>query len=194
QIGKHYEIGIRHYFTPDIRANLTMFRADIKNEIFYNPLTYENTNHPKTRHEGIEIGVRADLLKKFLVFANYTYERAKFRARPFKNNFVPAVPRHRGNLGIQIHNLIPGLIFSANYHWVGSTYLISDQANRYNKLRRYHTADARLSYNYKGIRAFVGVDNITDRRYSEYAVVGGSGASYYPAPERRWTAGIEFGL
>ena len=194
QIGKHYEIGIRHYFTPDIRANLTLFRADIKNEIFYNPLTYENTNHQKTRHEGIEIGARADLLKKFLVFANYTYERAKFRAKPFKNNFVPAVPRHRGNLGIQIHNLIPGLIFSANYHWVGSTYLISDQANRYNKLRRYHTADARLSYNYKGIRAFVGVDNITDRKYSEYAVAGWSGASYYPAPERRWTAGIEFGL
>ena len=192
QRGKHYEIGIRHYFTPDIRANVTLFRANISDEIFFNPDTFTNTNHPKTRHEGLEMGIKADLFKKLTIFTNYTYEKAKFRSDPFDGNYIPAVPKHKGNMGILVHNVIPGFLFSIDYRWVGSSYLISDQANQDEKLRRYHTLNSRISYDRDGIRAFLGVDNITDTEYSEYGVSSSwSGASYYPAPERTWTAGIE---
>ena len=63
QTGKHYEIGGRHYFTETIQGSLTLFRADISNEIFYNPMTYENANYPKTNHQGIELGLTADFLR-----------------------------------------------------------------------------------------------------------------------------------
>jgi outer membrane receptor protein involved in Fe transport len=34
QTGIHSELGVRHHFTPKLRANLTLFRAEIEDEIF----------------------------------------------------------------------------------------------------------------------------------------------------------------
>ena len=147
QRGKHYEAGVRHYFTPDIQGRVTLFRAEIKDEIFLNRFpSFSNENHPETLHQGIEIGSKADLFKKVTVFGNYTFERATFRHDPFETNDIPAVPRHKANLGFRIYDIIPGLIFSANYNFVGSSYAISDQANKFEKLDKYYTINARLSY------------------------------------------------
>jgi outer membrane receptor protein involved in Fe transport len=40
----------------------------------------------------------------------------------------------------------------------------------------------------------VGVNNLTDRKYSEYGVIGGFVPSpfFYPSPERNWVAGLQF--
>jgi len=193
QTGKHYETGIRHFFTPDIEANLTLFRAEIENEIFFNPETFTNSNHPETLHHGIEIGGQAGLFEKLTLYGNFTYIKATFEKEPFKNKDVPAVPRYRANAGFRIHDLVPGLAFSADYNYVGSSYAISDQANTYEKLDSYYTVNARLSYAWKNLRAFVGGNNLTDQKYSEYAAVGGFPVAlkFLPAPERNWVGGIE---
>jgi iron complex outermembrane receptor protein len=207
QRGQHYEVGIRHYFTPDIEtmrfltpvieARATLFRAEIKDEIFLDKVNFppfgSNVNHPETLHQGIEIGSKADFFKKLTVFGNYTFERATFEKDPFKNNDIPAVPRHKANLGFRIYDIIPGLIFSATYNFIGSSFLISDQANQFDKLSKYYTVDVRISQEWKWFKGFVGVNNITNRKYSEYAVLGGFpiGRNFYPAPERNWVAGFE---
>jgi len=203
QKGDHYEAGVRHFFAPDvealrflapeIEARATLFRAEVRDEIFFNPATFTNENHPKTLHQGVEIGITAHLLKKATVVGNYTFEKATFRDDPFENNNLPAVPRHKATLGFRLYDLIPGLIFSANYNFVGSSFLISDQANQFRKLEQYHTIDTRISYKWKWIEAFVGVNNITNEKYSEFAVLGGfpTVRNFYPAPERNWIAGLE---
>jgi len=203
QRGCHYEAGIRHFYTPDIKvlrflnadieARATLFRAEIKDEIFLNFATFTNENHPKTLHQGVEIGIKGNFFKKLTVLGNYTFERAKFRREPFQYNEIPAVPRHKANLGFRIYDLIPRLILSANYNFVGSSFLISDQANQFEKMEKYYTIDARASYEWKWIKAFVGVNNITNEKYSEYAVLGGfpTARNFYPAPERNWIAGLE---
>ena len=58
QTGYHYEAGIRHAFTDQIEANLTLFWIDLHNEIFYNPFTFSNENYPRTRRQGIEMGAK----------------------------------------------------------------------------------------------------------------------------------------
>lgn len=197
QTGRHYETGIRHFFPYDIQANLSLFRAEIKNEIFYDPLPKPffgtNENHPETLHQGVEFGIKALVMKHLTLYGNYTYEKATFEADPYKGNHVPAVPRHKGNLGLRIHDMIPGLVFSADYNYVGSSFLISDQANQLDKLDDYYTIDARLSYEWKLFKAFAGVNNLTDKQYSQYGVAGGGGTFgvFYPSPERNWVAGIE---
>jgi len=196
QKGRHYEVGVRHYFTPDIRANVTLFRAEIKDEIFLNRFpSFSNENHPETLHQGIELGAKADLFKRMAIFANYTYERATFEKDPFKDNDIPAVPRHRANLGLRIYGMVPGLTFSADYNYVGSSYAISDQANQFEKLDSWGTTNARISYEWNALKAFFGVNNITNEEYSEYAVLRGvaspTGVNFYPAPERNWLAGLE---
>jgi iron complex outermembrane receptor protein len=194
QTGRHYETGIRHYFTPDLQAGLTLFRARIKDEIFFNPAPiFANENHPETLHQGIEIGSRADLFEKLTLFGNYTYEKATFEKDPFKNNDIPSVPRNKVSLGFSIHDLVPGLVLSADYNYVGSSYAISDQANEFEKVDSYYTVNGRLSYEWRWLKAFFGVNNITDQEYSEYAVLGGvpREAQFYPAPDRNWVAGLE---
>jgi outer membrane receptor protein involved in Fe transport len=122
-----------------------------------------------------------------------TFEKAKFQDQPFQYNVIPAVPEHRVNAGFQIYGIIPRLIFSAYYNFVGSSFLISDQANQFRKLEQYHTIDAKISYEWKWIQAFVGMNNITNEKYSEFAVLGGFPTirNFYPAPERNWIAGLE---
>ena len=194
QRGQHYEVGVRHFFTPDIQGRVTLFRAEIKDEIFYNPAPiFTNENHPETLHQGVEIGTRGDFFKKLTVFGNYTFERAKFRREPFEYNDIPAVPRHKANLGFRIYDIIPGLIFSATYNFIGSSFVISDQANQFDKLSKYYTVDARISHEWKWFKAFLGVNNITNQEYSEYPVMDTflTKRNFYPAPERNWVAGFE---
>jgi iron complex outermembrane receptor protein len=196
QKGRHYEVGVRHFFTPHIRANVTLFRAEIKDEIFLNRFpSFSNENHPETLHQGVEVGAKADLLKKMTIFGNYTFEKATFEKDPFKDNDIPAVPRHRANLGFRIYDVVPGLTFSADYNYVGSSYAISDQANQFDKLDSWATINARISYEWNALKAFFGVNNIANKEYSEYAVLRGvgspAGVNFYPAPERNWLAGLE---
>ena len=195
QTGNHYEVGVRQHVTPDIQARVTLFRAEIEDEIFLNRFpSFSNENHPETLHQGVEVGTMADLLKNLTLHGNYTYTKATFEKDPYKNNDIPAVPRHKANLGLRIFDFVPGLVFSADYNHVGSSYAISDQANAFEKLDEYYTIDARLSYAWKSIKAFVGVNNLTDQEYSETAVLSGffvPGEPFlYPAPERNWLGGL----
>ena len=193
QVGNHYEVGVRHYFTPDIQANMTLFHAEIKDEIFFNSVTFANENHPETIHKGVEMGAKAKILKNITILGNYTYTKATFEKEPFKNDDIPAVPRNKVNLGIRIHDLLPGLVFSADYNYVSDSYAISDAANEFEKLDDYYTIDSRVSYQWKMLKVFFGVNNITDKKYSEYAVIGGFPAAlnFYPAPERNYLGGLE---
>jgi len=57
----------------------------------------------------------------------------------------------------------------------------------------YYTLDVKLSYAWKGLKAFFGVNNLFDRKYAEFAVVdAGGGQFYYPSPERNFIGGISF--
>ncbi len=191
QTGKHYEMGIRHYFTPKMYLAVTLFRAAIDSEIFYNPSTYTNENHPETLHRGIEIGAKAEISRFLTCYGNYSFEKATFEEEPFKDNDIPAVPRHKGNLGLRSHGLAPGVIFTTEYNYVGSSYAISDQSNQYGKLDHYYTIDSRVSYECKNTEAFLGVNNLTGKEYSQYAAAGGSGLVFYPSPERNWVVGLK---
>jgi len=193
QTGDHFEVGARHFFSNHVTGKITLFRLEIENEIFLNPITYSNENHPDTLHEGIEIGSEMQLFEKATLFGNYTYEKATFEEDPFRGNDIPAVPEHKANLGVKLRDILPNLDFSVVYNYVGSSYLISDQANALRKLDDYDTINVRLSYQFEGVRAFFGLNNVTDEKYAEKAVAGSGGTTrnFYPAPERNWLAGVD---
>ncbi len=193
QTGDHYEVGARHFFTPYLQANITLYRAEIKDEIFFNKATFTNENYDQTLHQGIEVGAKADFFEWLTLYGNCAYEKATFRDGPFDGKDIPAVPRTKFNLGFRIHDVIPNLVFSADYFYVAESFLISDQANRFEKLESYYTINLRLSYAWKWLNLFAGVNNVTQQKYSEYGLIGGftSTPYYYPAPERNWMGGIE---
>jgi len=104
QTGRHYEAGIRHYFTPDISGGLDLFWMDLHHEIYYNPLGSSvyttlpgiNSNYDKTRRQGIELSFKAAVPERvlaliggagipesFSIFGNYTFTKATFREGSF---------------------------------------------------------------------------------------------------------------
>jgi iron complex outermembrane receptor protein len=192
QTGVHYELGVRHTFTPRLKANLTLFRAEMEDEIFFNRPVFTNENHPKTLHQGIETGARLELLKHLALVGNYTFEKATFEKEPYKNKDLPLVSQHRANLGLRLFDLLPGVELAVDGSYYGSSYAVSDFENDFEKLDGFFTVDVKLIYEWKMIRTFVGVNNLTNEKYSEYAVIGGFPleTNFYPAPERNFVFGL----
>ena len=193
QTGYHYEAGVRHAFTDQIEANLTLFWIDLHDEIFFNPETFSNENFPKTRRQGIEVGAKVKPYPWLSCWANYNYIRPILREAPFLGNDIPGVPRHKGSLGVDI-DFGKGFLLNTKANIVGSRHLISDWGNQFGRLDAYYTLDAKLSYNWKGLKAFVGVNNLTNQKYSEYAVTNAAGTSqlFYPSPGRNFLVGVSY--
>jgi iron complex outermembrane receptor protein len=192
QSGNHYEAGIRHAFTDQIEASLTLFWVDLRNEIFYNPVTFANENYPKTRREGVEVGVRTKPLPWLVVWGNCRYMKASLRGETFSGNDIPGVPRHKGSIGTEV-DFGRGFQLSSKATIVASRHFISDWANQVERLSGYYTWDAKLSYSWKGLKAFVGVNNLTNQKFSEFGVVDATGAQFfYPSPVRNFIGGISY--
>ena len=192
QIGYHYETGVRHSFNEQVEVNLTLFRVDLRNEIFYNPITFSNENYPKTRRQGVELGMKVRPIPGLSVWGNYTYIKPLLRVDSFSGNDIPGVPRGKGALGMDI-DLGRGFLLNTRANFVDSRYFISDWNNRVDKLDGYYTLDAKFSYSWKGLKAFLGANNLFNKKYAEYGVVNAAGAQfYYPSPERNFLGGITY--
>ena len=198
QTGYHYEVGIRHAFIDQIEANLTLFWMDLKDEIFFNPEKFINENFSKTQRRGIEIGTKVKPFPWLLLWGNYSYIQPTLRGDPFSGNDIPGVPRHKGLLGVDI-DFGKGFLLNTRTNIVGSRYFISDWHNQIGRLDGYYTVDAKLSYQWKGLKAFAGVNNLFDRKYVEFAVFSPptifnplGTQSFFPSPERTYFAGISY--
>ena len=192
QTGYHYEAGIRHAFTHQIEASLTFFWIDLHDEIFFNPFTFSNENYPGTRRQGMEVGVKAKPFPWLWVGANYGYIRPILRGDAFSGNDIPGVPRHKGSIGTEV-DFGKGFHLGARANIVGARHFISDWANQVELLNGYYSLDAKLSYSWKGFKAFAGVNNLTGRKYAEYGVLDFRGRpNYYPSPERNFFGGVSY--
>ena len=192
QTGYNYEAGVRHAFTDQIEANLTLFWIETHDEIFFNPLTFANENFPKTRRQGIEVGGKARPFQWLSLWANYSYIKPTLRQEPYSGKDIPGVPRNKGSVGadFQVWN---GFSFNARATFVGPQSFISDWANRGEKLDGYYSIDAKLSYFWKGLRAFIGVNNLTNQKFSEFGVVNALGSQFlYASPERNFMGGVSY--
>jgi iron complex outermembrane receptor protein len=190
QEAKNYEIGLKHRFNPGLKTELTFFRMDVENELYYDYASYSNKNYDKTRHDGMELAFDAMLTKNIGLSCNYTYTKALFRGGIYDEKTIPMVPRNKGKIGIKyLFNDKITVNLLTNY--VGERYFINDQANSLSRLNGYFTADTNISYAYKDLTVVLGVNNILNKKYSEYAtcdtVYTVGKKVYYPAPERNFT-------
>lgn len=191
QTGLHYEAGIRHAFTDQIEGNVTFFQIDTEDEIFYNPVTFRNENYPETRRQGVEAGATFMPFQRLSLWGNYSYMRPRLRKGLFSGNDIPFVPRHKAATGADIH-LGKGFVFNTRFNFIASRYLISDFENSTDKLDKFYTVDARFSYAYKGVKAFVGVNNLFNRKYYEFGSFVGGTQFFSPSPERNWLVGVSY--
>ncbi len=188
-----YEMGMNQKINSRLDTTLTIFLMKIKNEIFFNPDTFNNENYDKTEHRGLETGWSWNIHDNLRLFGNYTFTEAFFDGGAYAGNQIPAVPRHKVILGLdwqpyqhwQINSII---------NYVGERYFISDQAHNYPQMSDYITVDVKLSYKSDNIKFFFGINNIFNDMYSEYGVISTTSAqrAYYPSPGRNFICGFSF--
>jgi len=190
-----YEAGISHPLSKDTSASLTVYTMSVEDELFYNPASGffgANENISRVKHKGAEAGIETNLTKEIKVSANGTYSKATIESGQFSGNDMPLVPKYGANLS-GTASLTDELKLSLNANYVGNRFIENDLSNSQEKLDGRTTVDAKLSYGVKNITVFVGVNNLFNKEYSDYAVVNTTGTvkNFYPAPERWYYAGLK---
>jgi len=199
QTGLQYEIGLKHNFNDTIDVGVTPYWMDIKDEIYYNPSTFSNTNYAKTRRIGVEGEINVDLVKlldlgnlnKLEFFTNYTYQDPKFNGGANDKKRIPMAPQHQVNSGVRI-GFWNNFNLSLTGKYVGSSFAINDLANTNPKIKPYYVLDAKLSYENDNLELYTNINNINDEQYSTYAVKGSTQTDYFPAPETNFTIGAKY--
>lgn len=190
QTAKNYEVGIRYSLNKNSSVGLTGYTMKVKNEIYYETTTGNNSNYDRTIHRGVEFNTDIKLNEKIKIFANYAYADTHFNGGPYDKRSVPAVPTHKWGLGGDI-KFNKHLILSLLGNYVGERYFVSDQANVLPRMGSYLTVDSKLIFEKDNYSIFFGINNIFNEEYCEYGVASFDRTykNYYPAAERNFTVG-----
>ncbi len=188
QKGCDLEAGVRHDFSDRLSGRISYFQNDIKNEIYYNPISYQNTNYDKTRHQGGICALNCKLCDRFSLQADYTYTLARFGEGAQEGKRIPMVPEHKACLRID-WQATEALYLDLMLTYVGEMFLISDLNNDYARMNDYATLDIKARYLWKKIEFFAGINNLFDAEYAEYGALYGTARNFYPSPGRNVIAG-----
>ena len=184
------ELGSRWSPFPALRINLNLFRTDTEKEIIFNPNTFNNENlDGKTRREGIETGLTWQTMDNLELFATYTYfSKAGIEEGQFAGKRLPSVPEHKATAGVRIV-LTNAWSVGLNGIYVGKRPFSGDFQNLLDEQEDYLIANAKIQYRWKTYNAYLNINNLTDKKYSEYGAIVTSPIlqrGFYPA------AGINF--
>jgi iron complex outermembrane receptor protein len=196
QTSDSYEFGIRHYFINGVYAHVNLFRINTYDEIFFNPVAFTNENlDGETRRDGIEVSLSAEMNKWLTVRGGYAYLNAKIKCGTFKGNSVPNVPKHKATLEV-ISTLGKGFTVALNGIYIGERPFISDFSNDFSNQTSYVVLNGKITYQWKALKAFLDINNLFNKKYSEYGVIGGIPLekAFYPSPRRNFLAGLSVEL
>ncbi len=199
QKGIQYEVGVKHSINDALQISVTPYLMDIHDEIFFDPTTFTNSNYDETRRAGVEIGQETDLskfikgnvLKKFKITTNYTYQKPLFIGGVNDDKQIPLVPRQQVSSGI-VTQLWDEYNFSLFGNYVGSQFAINDLTNEAPKVEPYFTVDAKIAYKKPNYEIYGAINNLFNQLYSTTVTKSAfsSAESFYPAPGRNFDLGV----
>ena len=194
---KTTEIGAQIRSGRSTEMAVSVYRMDVKDEIFFNPEggdfgLGESQNLPEVRHQGVEFSGMLRLSEGSRIKGGYTFTDAKITEgtiSSIEGNRLPNTPKHTGSMTLDLGHS-PGWVFSFTGRYVGPRLLINDLSNTEEELNAYTVYDGRLKYFGEKLDFFVGVNNIFDREYEESGGVGIDLIAINPAPGRNGVAGV----
>ncbi|MFH1305807.1 MAG: TonB-dependent receptor, partial [Candidatus Omnitrophota bacterium] len=193
QIAQTYEVGIKEGSSKYLDLKADYYISDLKNELYYDAVTNQNSVYHHTIHHGLELEGRAFILDSIRAFANYTYEKAFFVGGTFAGNTIPLVPRHKLSVGFE-YTLADCFRFQYAANYVGTQWFVNDLQNNMPKMKQYLTHDIKMSYQKHGFEVFGVINNVLNADYSEFSVLDWSltRPGYYPAPRRNFSVGVNY--
>ena len=177
-----YELGLEKTLAGGVVVEISGFWNDLRDLIEYDATTFTNQNIGSARTRGVEVALRTPVGARSFVRASYTYLDAKDLDT---DSFLLRRPRHRAS-ATWATTFVSGGSASLTAMWMGArpdrdvadfTVLVENPS--------YLRIDAALTLPplALSLAPFVRVTNLLGRDYAE--------ASGFPAPGRRFLAGLE---
>jgi outer membrane receptor protein involved in Fe transport len=125
------------------------------------------------------------------VKGSYTLLSTEIKEGMFEGKDVPNAPRHKATMDV-IYNITKEAAAALNGIYIGERPFISDFSNNFGDQEGYVILNARFTYQWKSLKAFVDINNLTNKEYSNYGVIGGVPLekAFYPSPKRNFLAGL----
>jgi len=187
QESKNFEIGLQHKFSDLLSFSVSGYLMNLKNELYYNPSTFNNENYDRTRHQGIEMDFKSKLPWNFRLSGNYTFDQAVFEQGDYKSKSIPMVPEHKFNMDIT-YSFTDFFRWSFSSNYLSNKYFINDEANNWPKLKQVFTLDTKFAFEKKDYKLSWGIYNIFNEKYYQYGVCNATtgAVNYYPASGRNF--------
>ncbi|PSQ93263.1 MAG: hypothetical protein BRD52_01995 [Bacteroidetes bacterium SW_4_67_19] len=201
QRGTSYEAGLYHraQLWPEAGVSgalsLAIYQIDMRDELDFNLQELRYVNVGKSRHRGVEAGLKLFLPGQTTLRANYTRQDVTLQNGEYEGNAVKAIPRDVFTAGVSAApEQLGGLSGSVLVNTVSGTYL--DDPNTI-RLPGHTTVGARLAYEYGdeygGATVSLEAQNLFGATYSTTGFPDPLGADqvyYYPAAGRTLTLGL----
>lgn len=188
QTGESTELGL-DWTREDASAGLVLYRLDLRDEISFDPVQFQNVNIDSTRREGVTLNATWVIVAGLGAGLSYGRLDSEIRSGGFAGNRVPFISEHTASASLD-WVLNESWHFYAELLHVGDRLFSGDFAAALPELEGYTLANARLDFSRGRWKLGLRINNVADERYS------GSGAaaldpssfttvqSFYPAPER----------
>ncbi|MGE3710833.1 MAG: TonB-dependent receptor, partial [Hyphomicrobiaceae bacterium] len=181
-----WEAGVRLHYGP-FQIQSTYYDMRLTDELHFDPVNFINHNLDPTRRRGVETIASWQMMKNVRLYGNLTYTDAVFREGPNAGNEVPLVSRWTGNVGVSWNIIDKALTLDTIVRYIGERRMDNDEANFQPLIPAYTTVDMQLGGKFDRLDWSVGVANLFDVDYYDYAVASAftPGAyNAYPLPGR----------
>jgi iron complex outermembrane receptor protein len=167
----------------------SIYNMDLVNEIHFDPVNFFNYNLDPTRRFGSETSTSLRVSDTVLLRGGMAYTRAVFREGPFAGNDVPLVSRYTASGGVTWNVLQNYLVVDATVRYWSSRRMDNDQPNLQALIPANATVDFKLSGQYEHVFWSLGVNNLFNALYYDYAIASAftdGRFSAYPLPGRTY--------
>jgi iron complex outermembrane recepter protein len=207
-VSKTAEVGVRGTLSDASLGkfgwDLSIYRTNSENDIYGISTTIASgffQNVGSTRREGGDLDLTYQM-GRMSAYLQYSYLKATFRsaflepspANPFQDangniqvnvgDELPLIPKSRVKLGADV-KVLPRWSVGGTLSYIGPSFYRGDEANLNPELQGYTVASMRTSYQFsRHLQIFANIQNVFDRRYSTYGILGdptGVGAPGVPA-------------
>ncbi len=213
QTAWNYEVGARGRWKSRATYSLTLFQADVKNELIPYEIAaprFYYRNAGSSRHRGVELGADVTPITGMSLNVTWTYSDFRFSRYSFTTGGqtftldgreLPGVPKHWLHVTLRAAPTALRGVWAELEETYASGYLASDTVSLAAPYAR--TAPwwgTVLRFGWDGavgtvrVAPFIGVNNLLDRRYVSSVVINAARDRYYePAPGRNVYVGLSIG-
>lgn len=195
QTGESFELGIEHRINQH-KLKAQIYQLDLKKEITFDPsigLFGANINLDPTRRRGISLSADSKLTERLDAQLQAGLVDGKFTAGAFDGQRIPHVPK-TSITGTLNYRPLEKTNLAVESLYTGSKFADSD-FNNTSKVKAVLVHNLAVTQKWNDFSASVRVNNVLDKRYNDYTVLGSTGnPAFYPAAERNALLTVSYHL